>query len=68
MNRGGRDLELHDSHRSTRSVLEYLQNTAKGCVRLGIERFYPLETERMVPWPQAALGHTPTLILSPHLQ
>ena len=28
------DVELQDSHRSTRSVLEYLQNTAKSCVCL----------------------------------
>ncbi|CAL8336564.1 unnamed protein product [Boreogadus saida] len=29
-------LELQDSRRSTRSVVEYLQNTAKGCVRLAM--------------------------------
>ena len=42
-------------------VLEYLQNTAKGCVRLAIA-IHPLLTERMVP-SLAAQGHTPTLLL-----
>ncbi|CAL8387427.1 unnamed protein product [Boreogadus saida] len=31
-----RHIELQDSRRSTRSVLEYLQNMAKGCLRLAI--------------------------------
>jgi sensor domain CHASE-containing protein len=30
------DIELQASRRSTRSVKEYLQNKAKGCVRLAI--------------------------------
>jgi hypothetical protein len=53
-------IEHQDSRRSTRSVLEYLQNTAESCVQR--------KHERMVPWPQAAQCHTPTLHLDPPLK
>ena len=52
-------MELQDSRRSTRSVLEYLQNTTKSCVRLAIT---------IHPLPQAAQGHAPTLHLDPPLK
>ncbi|CAL8337563.1 unnamed protein product [Boreogadus saida] len=49
---------------TTASALQEAENTVKGCVRLAIA-IHPLSTERMVPWLQAAQGHTPTLLLDP---
>ena len=46
-------------------VLEYLQNTAKGCVRLAIGYIHCKQSAWYRTWLQAAQGHTPTLLLDP---
>ena len=49
-------MDLQDSHQSTRSVLEYLQIPAKGCVHLAIA-IHPLNR---------AHGTVPTSCSGPH--
>ena len=62
------DIDIQDSRRSTQSVLEFLQNMAKSCVRLHPLRYIHCKPKCMVPGPQAAQGPTPCLQLDPPLK
>jgi hypothetical protein len=61
------DIELQDSRWRIRSVANIYRTRAKAVCTSPL-RYFHCKPDRMVPWPQAAQGHTPTLQIVPPLK